>query len=207
MKEEIFTLKKVIEICKNYYSGKVDEDDLNDFGNSLIVKPYLSILEKAMGVVMLTVDLEYSDTKEMSRKIAEMYVNKFFYVLLGMYCNVQIDDNELTTLENYDIVYPLLKDYILQFCKSDYEEFNSMLKDTINVSNIENLISVFNRLDTAELTKANENLEKTFKELKDNENLVSNLSDIAGYNDPIVKKIVETSKKEALREARNKKKG
>lgn len=202
-KENKIALEEVIKICNDYYSGKLDDDDLNEFGQRIIIRSNISILEKSAGIMLITTQAEYSDTDNISQKIAEMYMNKFFHILLDCYTNIEVN-NELVTLENYDLIYPLFKDFILQYCKNDYAEFNEMLRDTLQVGNIEELIGIFNRIDVKNLEKANQNLNDTFKQLQKNETLIGKLSDIASFNDPLTSKMVNEIKKEAVKKATKK---
>ena len=202
-KENKIALEEVVKICNDYNSGKLDDEDLDEFGQRIAIRPYISILEKSAGIMLLTTQAEYSDTDNISQKIAEMYMNKFFHILLDCYTNIEIND-ELVTLENYDLISPLLKDFILQYCKNDYAEFNEMLKDTLQVGNLEELIGIFNRIDVKNLEKANQSLNDTFKQLQNNEDLIGKLSDIASFNDPLTSKVVNEIKKKAVKKSTKK---
>ena len=197
MEENKISLQDVVDLSKNYYSGKVDNDELNDFGNKIIIKSNISILEKTSLVMLLLTQAEYTDTDDIAFKMAELYMHKFFYCLIGAYTNIEVNE-DLISLENYDLVSSLFKKFILQYCKEDYEELEDILRDSIQVGNLEQIINIFGNLDSESLNKASKDLDKAFNKLKKEEKMIENLKDIASFNDPILNQAIEKMKEMAL---------
>lgn len=204
MEQQKISIKEIVELCKKYYAGKIDKEDLDEFGNKIIVKSYISLLEKTGLAMTILTQSNYSKDEDISTKIAEMIMNKFFYCLLGAYTNIEIEE-EYVTLINYDLIAPLFKKFILQFCQDDYKELEDMVRDIIQVGNLEQLISIFSNIDSNTLQKANEDLKQNITSLKENEKLIDNIRDIASFNDPIMNKLLDQMKDKAIKEVNVKK--
>ena len=199
MEQEKISLKEVIELCNDYYSKKIDKEDLSDFGNKIAIKPYISLLEKSGLILVIMTQLSYT-SEDVVTRISELTMNKFFYCLIGAYTNIEIDD-EYVTLNNYDLIAPLFKKFILQFCSDDYMDLESMIRDTIQVGNLEQLLDMFSNVDSRKLKEASQDFKNTITDLEKNKNIIENIKDIASFNDPIMNKVIEQMKEKAVSEA------
>lgn len=197
MEYEKIKLSEIINVCSDFYKNKIDKDELKEFGDKIIIRPYITIAEKSALTNLILTQKEYSNTKDYAYKVAELVVNKFFYCLLGAYTNIELEEN-LITNENYDLVSPLFKPFVISYCKEDYLELDRLIRDTIQVSNLENIIEVFGSLDEKSIEKNTDEMKNTIKDLKKNEKMIEDLKYIASFNDPLMDKVIENIKKASL---------
>ena len=192
------SLELIIEKAKGFISGEISQEDMASFGGEITIRSYIPILEK-MGIIMSILNQHiYSNVETQEIKTIEMYRNIFFYLILDGYANIDCSDRNLITYSNYDLLYPIYAPFILSYCKDDYELTMTMLKDSINFYNIQDISNGLNSINEdalKEATKANKDL---MKELGTNKELIHELKELAELNDPTTKKMIETIKKSSL---------
>lgn len=191
-------LDLIIEKAKDFISGKISQEDMAAFGGEITIRSYLPILDK-MGIIMSIIGQHmYSTVETQEIKTVELYRNIFFYLILGGYAGIDCSNRELITYLNYDLLYPIFAPFVLSYCKDDYDLTMEMLKESINLYNIQNMaegLDGINENALKEATKANEDL---IKELNQNKDLIHELKEIASFNDPMTKKVIDEVKKIAL---------
>ena len=137
--KETLSLENVINIIKKYRINTKNKTDINNLIEDLVIKSYLPLLNKTTAIMSIIMSNNYSDTEYEELKIAEMYKTIFFTIILGQYTNIDVSDSKLFTYDNYDLLYPIIGDYILTYCGKDFELFMEMLKNTISFYNIKEL--------------------------------------------------------------------
>ena len=202
---ELIPLEKLIEKAKGFISGEVSQDEMAEFGGEITIRGYLPILDK-MGIIMSILGQHmYSTVETQEIKTVELYRNIFFYLMLGGYASIDCSNRELITYYNYDLLYPIFSPFIMSYCRDDYNLTIEMLKDSINLYNIQAIaegLEGVNEEALKEATKANKAL---MKELGENKDLIHELKEIATFNDPTTKKVVEELNRIALDDINKKK--
>ena len=202
---ERISLEVLIEKANDFISGKITQEEMAVFGGEITIRSYLPILDK-MGIIMSIIGQHvYSNVETQEIKTVELYRNIFFYLILGGYAGIDCSNRELITYSNYDLLYPIYAPFVLSYCKDDYDLTMEMLKESINLYNIQNMtegLENINENALKEATKANKDL---MRELGENRDLIHELREIASFNDPMTKKVVDEVKKIAIDEANKKK--
>lgn len=206
MEEKKIPLIDIVRVCKDVLADKITEEQLNTFGTAIMVRSEINLLEKSTICFYILNEAKYSEMDNNAAiKTAELIVNKFFYGLIQGYTNIEVDE-KLVTIDNYDLVAPIFKKFILQYCQEDYKDLEDMIRDTLQLSNIENIINMFSGINAEVLEKATIETKKTIKSLEKNQTLIENLKDIAAFNDPYLNRAIEEMKKSALEESNKNKK-
>lgn len=206
MEEKKIPLIDIVRVCKDVLADKITEEQLNTFGTAIMVRSEINLLEKSTICFYILNEAKYSEMDNNAAiKTAELIVNKFFYGLIQGYTNIEVDE-KLVTIDNYDLVAPIFKKFILQYCQEDYKDLEDMIRDTLQLSNIENIINIFSGINAEVLEKATIETKKTIKSLEKNQTLIENLKDIAAFNDPYLNRAIEEMKKSALEESNKNKK-
>ena len=195
---ERIPLDVLIEKANDFISGKISQEEMAVFGGEITIRSYLPILDK-MGIIMSIIGQHvYSAVETQEIKTVELYRNIFFYLILGGYAGIDCSNRELITYSNYDLLYPIYAPFVLSYCKEDYDLTMEMLKESINLYNIQAIaegLSNINEEALKEATKANKDL---MRELGQNKDLIHELKEIASFNDPMTQKVIDEVRKIAL---------
>lgn len=132
-----------------------------------------------------------------------MYKNIFFLVILGQYTNIDVSNNRLYTFDNYDLLMPLLGEYILKYCRDDYQRFMDILKDSINFYNIKEISNAVESVDYSKLEEAIKSNKNLIRSLKEDKDLINHLDNIAQVNSPRMVEMFKTTTKEIMDEKNN----
>lgn len=197
-KVEKITLEELIYNASKIISGKIKQEDLNAFGNKLTVRTYLPILDKMRLIMILVFTIENEDVEDASLKSVIMKRHLFFDVLLGQYAMIDVSEKSLCTYTSYDLLYPLFSEFVLGFCKKDYDEFVEMLRDAINFNNLNNFSDIFENLDYKELQKAADRNRMMIDALKENKELVEHLKELYGATSEENKKLTNALEKAVI---------
>lgn len=200
--EEKVMLSEVIEKCRQYATGESDKEVLDEMGSRITVKSYLPILDK-MGILY---DFYFSKSSLFSTiegKIIENEVKKFWKILLK-YTNIEIDNEDLCNFDNYDLCFPMLHDYIAQFCYLDYDRTCRMVAENMMMAMIKIISTYFEELDSDTLKENSTQIEKLMQTIIENKKLISELNSLVIFNDPKTKEMIENLKKQAVEVAKNK---
>lgn len=195
---ERISLDILIEKANDFISGKISQEEMAVFGGEISIRSYLPILDK-MGIIMSIIGQHmYSTVETQEIKTVELYRNIFFYLILGGYAGIDCSNRELITYSNYDLLYPIYAPFVLSYCKDDYDLTMEMLRESINLYNIQNMaegLEGINENALKEATKANKEL---MRELGENKDLIHELKEIASFNDPMTQRVVDGVKKIAV---------
>lgn len=188
---ELIDLEELITVVKKYLRKPEKNTDLINLIGKLQIKAYLPLLLKtttALGIIMRK---NYSNTEYEEIKVAEMYKTIFFLVILGQYANIDVTNEKLFTYDNYDLLMPLLGEYILKFCKDDYQRFMDILKDSINFYNINEISSAVENIDYNKLEDAINSNKKLIQSLKEDRDLIEKLDNISKINSPQTAQVIQ----------------
>lgn len=198
--ENIIPLEEAILTANKFISGEMTEDQLSIWGIKISVKPYIPTMDKLRIMMQVTQNAEYSIVDTLEIKTLEFYKRLFFDTLLE-YTNIDNTNEKLHTFVNYDLLYPILSSFILQYCEKDYNMLVQMIKDTINFYNIKETNESLKDISVDALEKNNKANKKLVDSLTNDKDMVKDLKDIMIFNDPITQKVVEAIKKQSLEKA------
>ena len=204
---ETVTLKECIETTRRFYEGNMTTEQFDAWGSKLRIRAYIPIVEKMqiMMNVLMTNQLETGVTSP-EIIITELYKEVFYKIVLAGYGNIDLGEADYQTYDNYDLLYPVFNEYITGFCKDDYNTFMNMIRDSMSLYGITNVTDVVEKVDADKIKEATKSNEELLKALKDDRELVDKILDIASFNDPTTKKVVESIKNIGLQQGKKKNK-
>lgn len=192
------TLSYYVNVVTKFIRGKATVDDLNELGNQMTIREYVPMKEKYR-LIAMTIFKMNSESDDMAETaVIAKEKNLFFDVLLTAYCGINCENQDLKTYATYDLLYPILSKYILQFCGDDYKKLVEMLDSSLNIYRMKELTELMEGVDYEEIkkaTKANEELLKKFYEEKE---ALEKLKEILLATDDNARKIVDYAKNEAV---------
>ena len=199
MSEFVYTLQDIIDVAKKFNNGELSIEDMNKFGNTLIIRDYMPLMDKMSIVVAIMSQHLYNTSSLQEIRIAELYRNLFFYGLLQGYAMIDCRDRELINYENYDLLYPVFGRFIKSYCKDDWEVFMQYIRDAMDIYSSVNLYDTINGIEVNALKEATKENNKLVNEIKSNQELIKNLSEITKMNDPMLRKIKEELQKISIK--------
>lgn len=197
-KVEKITVSELIRQTKKFLDGEITPEELGQLGDKMTIRSYLPILDKMKLIMILVFTIENEDAEDASLKSIIMKKHLFFDVLLGQYAMIDVSEKALCTYTSYDLLYPLFSEFILGFCKKDYDEFVEMLRDAINFNNLNNFSDIFENLDYKELQKAADRNRMMIDALKENKELVEHLKELYGATSEENKKLTNALEKAVI---------
>lgn len=197
-KVEKITVSELIRQTKKFMDGEITPEEFGQLGDKMTIRSYLPILDKMKLIMILVFTIENEDAEDASLKSIIMKKHLFFDVLLGQYAMIDISEKALCTYTSYDLLYPLFSEFILGFCKKDYDEFVEMLRDAINFNNLNNFSDIFENLDYKELQKAADRNRMMIDALKENKELVEHLKELYGATSEENKKLTNALEKAVI---------
>lgn len=213
-KEDIntsITLQDCIDIADGFINGTVSVDELESFGTRMSIRAYIPILEKMSVLMKVLMEYEISAVESTEIKMVELYKHIFYSVVLGLYGQVQIDpikDKELMTYENYDKLFPIFYQYIIGYCKTDYDVFMSMFNDCVSWNGVVKITEELEQIDSEVLKETSESNKELINSLKENSKVVEDMKDLLMATDrttqEVVSEIKKTTVKEVIKEKLNK---
>lgn len=199
-------LSEIVELCKKYTKGEVSQEDMTVYGNKMVIKQYLSILDKLGITASIVLNHLYSDVDSQEVKTAELHKYMFFYGLLSGYAMIDCSDKNLVTFENYDLIYPIFAPFILSFCSLDYDNFKEFVKDSISFYQAKELSNNLETINPDVLEKAAESNKELIRTLEKNKDLIADIKELRQLDNPLVNEIAKGLSKNAIIEAQKKKK-
>ena len=196
-------LSDVVKECKGYLNGEITQEEIDAWGENIMVKTYLPIVNK-MEILYDFYFSESSISSSIQMQIAEFETKKFWKILLK-YTNIEIDDESLCNFDNYDICFPVLNDFIVQYCFMDYDRTCKMVSDNILLSSVKIISDYLENISIDSLKDNNNKTVELLKSLSEDKKLISDLSNLMIFNDPKTKELINNLKTQALKTAKNKK--
>lgn len=196
---ERLKITECLDNVRAFIAGDIDEKKYEEGLNKLRIRTYLPIIDK-MSLIMQLINIMNISNSVMDGEavITELYKNVFYKVILEGYGQINLLDGDYQTYDNYDLLYPTYGYYIKMFCNEDFKVFMDMLRDSLSFNGIFNLIEKVKNIDEEEMKKNTKEIKNLLNGLKEDKNLITNLSTIVTYNDPIYNKV----RKEMLKEAK-----
>ena len=144
---EQIKLAELVNVASRFVQGKTSVEELDELGNRMTIRNYIPILDK-MRLIMAIIFKFNAENVEMHEiRVINMERELFFDVLLGGYALIDVNDPDLRTYQSYDLLYPLFANFILQYCKDDYNKIIKMIEDSLNIYAMQDLDSLFYNVD------------------------------------------------------------
>ena len=195
------TLSYYVNVVTKFIRGKATVDDLNELGNQMTIREYIPMKEKYR-LIAMTIFKMNSESDDMAETaVIAKEKNLFFDVLLTAYCGINCENQDLKTYATYDLLYPILSKYILQFCGDDYNKLVEMLDSSLNIYHMKELTELMESVDYEEIKKATKANEEMLKKLYEEKEALEKLKELFVATDDNARKVVDYAKNEAIVEA------
>lgn len=205
---EQIKLAELVNIASRFVQGKTSVEELDKLGNRMTIRNYIPILDKMRLIMAIIFKFNAEDVEMHEIRVINMERELFFDVLLGGYALIDVNDPDLRTYQSYDLLYPLFANFILQYCKDDYNKIVKMIEDSLNIYAMQDLDSLFNNVDYKALKETAKQHEELLKSFEKNKKLVADLRKIYEAENPdgvkVLDAVSETIQREANEEAKQK---
>ena len=205
---EQIKLAELVNVASRFVQGKSSVEELDELGNRMTIRNYVPILDKMRLIMAIIFKFNAEDVEMHEIRVINMERELFFDVLLGGYALIDVNDPDLRTYQSYDLLYPLFANFILQYCKDDYNKIVKMIEDSLNIYAMQDLDSLFNNVDYKALKETAKQHEELLKSFEKNKKLVSDLRKIYEAENPngvkVLDAVSETIQREANEEAKQK---
>lgn len=205
---EQIKLAELVNIASRFVQGKTSVEELDELGNRMTIRNYIPILDKMRFIMAIIFKFNAEDVEMHEIRVINMERELFFDVLLGGYALIDVNDLDLRTYQSYDLLYPLFANFILQYCKDDYNKIVKMIEDSLNIYAMQDLDSLFNNVDYKALKETAKQHEELLKSFEKNKKLVADLRKIYEAENPngvkVLDAVSETIQREANEEAKQK---
>ena len=200
MKEKI-KFQDLLARCEEYLNNTITQEELVEATKSLFVRYYIPMKEKVEIIQSILYDT-YFTMEPIEYKIEGIEKAKILKGFLAYFVNIEYEESDKELLDKcddytFEIVEQVLNigspDLTALFEK-DYNKLTRMLDSIVSQGDINNLITIFENLDTEALKEENKKLRRSFKDItksKEGQQAVADLLEIARFNDPAMKKIIE----------------
>ena len=205
---EQIKLAELVNVASRFAQGKTSVEELDELGNRMTIRNYIPILDKMRLIMAIIFKFNAEDVEMHEIRVINMERELFFDVLLGGYALIDVNDPDLRTYESYDLLYPLFANFILQYCKDDYNKIVKMIEDSLNIYAVQDLDSLFNNVNYKALKETAKQHEELLKSFEKNKKLVADLRKIYEAENPdgvkVLDAVSETIQREANEEAKQK---
>lgn len=205
---EQIKLAELVNVSSRFVQGKTSVEELDELGNRMTIRNYIPILDKMRLIMAIIFKFNAEDVEMHEIRVINMERELFFDVLLGGYALIDVNDPDLRTYQSYDLLYPLFANFILQYCKDDYNKITKMIEDSLNIYAMQDLDSLFNNVDYKALKETAKQHDELLKSFEKNKKLVADLRKIYELENPdgvkVLDAVSETIQREANEEAKQK---
>lgn len=205
---EQIKLAELVNVASRFVQGKTSVEELDELGNRMTIRNYIPILDKMRLIMAIIFKFNAEDVEMHEIRVVNMERELFFDVLLGGYALIDVNDPDLRTYQSYDLLYPLFANFILQYCKDDYNKIVKMIENSLNIYAMQDLDSLFNNVDYKALKETAKQHEELLKSFEKNKKLVADLRKIYEAENPdgvkVLDAVSETIQREANEEAKQK---
>ena len=180
--EKIISLDEFLNVCIKFLNSEITKEDLKEWlDNNLYIKRYLPLQTKCAIITHILLEDNFLGIDNNIIIAHQIELKKFYRILLS-YTNIDVSECEdLMTMENYDIIMMCVGNVLYSLIGEDYNRTVDLLNNTINVSNIQNIMDTIS-ISGNNQTKMSSELKKTFKIFDENKETVDKILDIIKIN-------------------------
>ena len=172
-------LEEVIDVCNKFINGEMSQEELEAWGNTIEIRLYMPLVEKSLCVKKILDECFYDEDK--TTKNIQLEMNKFWYILLK-YTNINVEDESLLNVDNYDTIYSVIGYWLLNIVRHDY---NVVIKMLEQATIYEYILEISNDIDKVQPIENFVDMKKSVKDMKEilkNPEMIENLAIIFGKN-------------------------
>lgn len=193
---EFINFEDVVEECIKLHDEEITQEEFEEWCDRIYFKTYIPIEDKIEVLNEIIFEEEFSD--DLNLKVLQLELYKFYKILIEKYTNILVERKDMT-IENYNIVYSLLGNWILTICGIDYQKTMDILKDYMNYNNISLLINTANVINNTSFDEYMKTQKEMFEWLKNNKNVVKEISQIVVSNSPIMNNLKTEIQKDVIK--------
>ena len=193
---EVVKFEDVVKECIKLHDEKITQEEFEEWCDRIYFKTYIPIEDKIEVLNEIIFEEEFSD--DLNLKVLQLELYKFYKILIEKYTNISVKRKDMT-IENYNIVYSLLGNWILTICGIDYQKTMDILKDYMNYNNISLLINTANVINNTSFDEYMKDQKEMFEWLKSNKNVVKEISQIVVSNNPIMNNLKTEIQKDVIK--------
>lgn len=190
-------LLKALEYLQNPMD-KEKEKEFEDLKNSIIVKVFLPLIDKEAVLLRIAYnqDQAFGDSS-----MGYTCVTELALIVHGLFAYTNIDINMGIDYKQYGVYDTIMEsglyDYILSYCKTDFERLETMLRQMISFDNLSSLVETLGKLDVDTIDKLTQTISE-FKSKMDTGELGKILQTV-NSTEPVAKALQETLSPDLLR--------
>lgn len=180
-------IEEILLAAAEFLQNPNDEEKINAFEEikrNTTVRAFLPIAAKMIILERLIRDINLFPDEIYDFAGAFEICSTFDAIL--SYTNVDLNfDPILKDYEYYDILWQSgYCDYVLDFCKRDYERLINMAWQMIDYNNLKQLLDALSRIDSSAIENLGKKIDKIKTEI--NPEIIKNLSNIVAGNDSLL---------------------
>ena len=176
----------VVKICQAWLKnpeGDQENKDMDELKSNLVIRPYLLLRQKEKVINETLYDISIADATGSNFTIA-LEISKKFNALFA-YTNIGQVNQALKEPEIYDILQEAgLFDYIMQYCKNDYNEVIQAVNNAISFERIKDLLDCMKTMDSDSIKSFTDEIHRMQLEI-DPEVIIA-MGDIVKSEDPLL---------------------
>lgn len=198
----VYTLKELIDVCSRYSNNEINFDEFKKILEDCLIMKRLSLKDKVFSSMYVLFECEYTD--DLYEKFITLEMNKFWYIILR-YCGISvIDNNELCTEENYELLYNTIYNAIMTLIKDDYDDTMRIFDNIISYTNFDTVFEQLSDVALLDPEKIKEVNTTFLKDLKDSQSLIQNLADVMKLTNQEIKDQKKDIEKQVIKDINNK---
>ena len=199
---EKIKIEELLKLCVSFVQGKGDPDvlaQIEAIERTFVIRDYIPLAEKELLLRRALIDIRMDDDEGYSFTVGKEIV-VLFDLLLPYVTNMEMDINTVfRDYDYYDCLYVCgVPQYIMGFCKEDFNRLTKMLDDTVSYDNIRILLSELTEIDSTTFDELSQSIKNFKTEIKPE--TMEFLSKIAAFNDPLLHKVKDTVEEAARKE-------
>lgn len=213
--ENTIKLQDLLARCSEFLNGMIGQEELSDAVKNLQLRYFIPMNEKVKIIQDILYETNFN-IESLENKIRDLEVAKILKGFLAYFTNLEYEKIDYELINNCDIytyetLYVVLyigSPELVKLIEKDYSTLCNMIDSIVLQGDISQVLSIFEDLDFSELAKENKKLRRSFKEItttNEGQKAISDLLEIARFNDPTMKKIIEEEARENIKNKTNSK--
>lgn len=215
--EKKIAFQDLVTWCREYLQGIISQEELVKNVADLKIRFYVTLNEKIEIIQNIIYNTNFM-VNPIEYKIRDLEIAKILKGFLSYFTNIEYTEEDFKLIKDCDIFsYECINQVLfvgspelIKLFKDDYDKLCSLLDTTISQGELNQMVHVFDNIDTEVLVKENKKLRKTFKDItssSEGQKAIEDLLEIARFNDPAMKRIIQAdANNAAMEKLKNKKK-
>lgn len=191
----------LVNKCSEFLNGVITQEELAEATKDMRVRYYIPMKEK----IEIIQDIFYESyyiMEPLELRVMGIEISKFLKGFMAYFSNIEYTEEDKELLNHCDestyealnqVLFIGSPDLTVLFEK-DYKCLCEIINNISLQADINGVLNVLEGLDTEALKEENKKLRRSFKDItksKEGQRAVADLLEIARFNDPTMKKIIE----------------